>query len=76
MLLNATKCHGYSFYHFWVIKGGGGTTPPLPPPRLGLIHTFAATFTVYIFLRYLCTKKYFVLRFKIFSKIHTTKTST
>ena len=21
MLLNATKCQGYSFYHFWVIKG-------------------------------------------------------
>ena len=27
MLLNATKCQGYSFYRFWVIKGkarGGG----------------------------------------------------
>ena len=21
MLLNAAKCPGYSFYHFWVIKG-------------------------------------------------------
>ena len=21
MLLNATKCQGYTFYHFWVIKG-------------------------------------------------------
>ena len=21
MLLNAAKCQGYSFYHFWVIKG-------------------------------------------------------
>ena len=21
ILLNATKCHGYSFYRFWVIKG-------------------------------------------------------
>ena len=36
MQLNAAKCQGYSFYHFWSIKGkptGGG----LPPPaRLGL----------------------------------------
>ena len=30
MLLNAAKCQGYSFYHFWVIKGkptGRGITP-------------------------------------------------
>ena len=31
MLLNATKCQGYSFYCFWVIKGkltGNGKIPP------------------------------------------------
>ena len=30
LLLNATKCQGYSFYRFWVIKGKqrGKTTPP------------------------------------------------
>ena len=43
MLLNAAKCHGYCFYHFWVIKGkptggkGWGVKLPPPPPRLGLI---------------------------------------
>ena len=33
MLLNAAKCQGYNFYHFWVIKEkptGGKTTIPLP----------------------------------------------
>ena len=33
MLLNAAKCHGYSFYCFWVIKGkptGGTITVPDP----------------------------------------------
>ena len=38
MLLNAAKCHGYSFYHFWVIKGKptgrGGQNYPPPPSRL------------------------------------------
>ena len=38
MLLNAAKCQGYSFYHFWVIKvkptGGLKLSPSLP--RLGL----------------------------------------
>ena len=45
MLLNAPKCQGCIFYHFWVIKGkptgGSKTTPPPPSPspfprRLGL----------------------------------------
>ena len=39
MLLNAEKCQGYSFYHFWVIKGKpirGKTTLPNPLPRLEL----------------------------------------
>ena len=51
MLLNAAECLGYSFYHFWVIKGksktdrgweggevrGGKLTPPHPfHPRSGL----------------------------------------
>ena len=43
ILLNAAKCHGYSLYHFWVIKGkptgeGGGRVNPHPtaPSRLGL----------------------------------------
>ena len=40
MLLNAAKCQGYRFYHFWIIKGkprmgvGGKITPH--PPRIGL----------------------------------------
>ena len=43
MLLNAAKCQGYSFYHFWVVKGKptrGLKLPPLPTPtpRLGLIY--------------------------------------
>ena len=38
MLLNAAKCQGYNFDHFWVIKGkptgvGGGKITP-PPPHL------------------------------------------
>ena len=39
MLLNAPKCQGYSFYHFWVIKGKpiGGDSPQ---PRLGLTVVF------------------------------------
>ena len=46
MLLNATKCQGYSFYRFWVIKekptGWGRVilppphSPTHPLPRLGL----------------------------------------
>ena len=35
MLLNATKCQGYSFYRFWVIKGkptGGCKITPAPHP--------------------------------------------
>ena len=46
MLLNAAKFRGYSFYHFWVIKGnptgrgcGWGRITPTHPPRLGLIRT-------------------------------------
>ena len=37
MLLNAAKCQGYSFYHFWVIKGKP-TEEKIdpPPPGLGL----------------------------------------
>ena len=33
MLLNAAKCHDYSFYRFWVIKGKpiGGVKWPSPP---------------------------------------------
>ena len=41
MLLNAAKYQGYSFYHFWVIKGkhtGGGGGENNTPPRLGLRH--------------------------------------
>ena len=36
--LKATKFQGYSFYHFWVIKGKltGGRVKLPPPPRLGL----------------------------------------
>ena len=41
MLRNATKCHGDSFYLFWVVKGkptwGGGAGKITPdPPKLGL----------------------------------------
>ena len=38
MLLNPAKCQGYSFYHFWGIKGKPtrrGVKLP-PPSRLGL----------------------------------------
>ena len=42
MLLNASKCQGYIFYRFWVIKGKptgrGGKFTPLPP-RIGLTET-------------------------------------
>ena len=39
MLLNAAKCQGCSYYHFWIIKGKptreGVKIPPfLFPPRL------------------------------------------
>ena len=41
ILLNVAKFQGYSFYHFWVIKGkqtGENYARPLPPfSRLGLI---------------------------------------
>ena len=32
-LLNAAKCQGYTFYHFWVIKGKQteGKVTPVPP---------------------------------------------
>ena len=36
-LLNASKCQGDSFYHFWVTAStteGGGQLPPPPPPGL------------------------------------------
>ena len=36
MLLNAAKFQGYSFYHFWVIKGKPTWGKPSPPPRLRL----------------------------------------
>ena len=29
MLLNAAKCQGYRFYHFWVIKGKPKNYPPI-----------------------------------------------
>ena len=32
-LLKAVKCHGYSFYHFWVIKGKP-TMVKLPPTQI------------------------------------------
>ena len=37
MLLNAAKCQGYRFFHFWVIKGKPtkGLTPP--PTQIKLI---------------------------------------
>ena len=39
-LLDAAKCHGYTFYRFRVIKGkptgGENYFPPPPQPRLGL----------------------------------------
>ena len=37
MLLNAAKCQGYSFYHFWVINGkptGGDGGGKITLPRL------------------------------------------
>ena len=36
MLLNPTKCQGYSFYRFWAIKGKpiGGKGVDLPPPQI------------------------------------------
>ena len=44
MLLNAAKCQGYCFYHFWIVKGKptGGKITPYPPSqthilKLGLI---------------------------------------
>ena len=38
MLLNATKCHGYSFYRFWVIKEKPGREGGINPSRHPLIH--------------------------------------
>ena len=32
MLLNAAKCQGYSFYHFWVIKAKPTRVKIIPPP--------------------------------------------
>ena len=32
MLLNAAKCQGYRFYHFWVIKGKPTGVKIIPPP--------------------------------------------
>ena len=42
MLLNPAKCHGYSFYCFWVIKGKptGGEVKLPAPPKLGLKWSF------------------------------------
>ena len=36
MLLNTAKCQGYSFYHFWVIKGKSteGAGLRLPPTQI------------------------------------------
>ena len=45
MLLNATKCQGYSFYGFWVIKGkptgGVAPTPPHPPSKVRIKFKFS-----------------------------------
>ena len=42
MLLNAAKCQGCSFYHFWVIKGkpigGGGGGIKLSPTQIRAKH--------------------------------------
>ena len=40
MLLNATKCQGYSFYRFWVIKGKQQEVKVTP--RLGLSRLFTS----------------------------------
>ena len=62
MLLNATKCQGYSFYCFWdnkvkptgwEVRGGGGITPtPLQT------HTHTQTHTQIIYIRYLIVKNF------------------
>ena len=45
MLLNATRCQGYSFYGFWVIKGkptgGVAPTPPHPPSKVRIKFKFS-----------------------------------
>ena len=56
MLLNSTKCQGYSLYHFWVIKrkptvGGGVKLPPSP-----------TQIRVKTFLWNLFTKKFLLIR--------------
>ena len=50
MLLNAAKFQGYSFYHFWIIKGkatGEGAREGIKltpiPPRLGIINNAKLT---------------------------------
>ena len=43
ILLNAPKCQGYSFYHFWIIKGkptgGGVKLPSTTQIRVNPFHT-------------------------------------
>ena len=51
MLLNAAKCQGYSFYHFWVITGkpikkGCKITPCLAQIRLKLFADDTSLFSV------------------------------
>ena len=40
MLLNATKCQGYSFYYFWVIKAQPTGGVKLAPTHIRLKDTF------------------------------------
>ena len=62
MLLTATKCQGYSFYRFWVIKGkptgeGGQNYPQPPHPptqiRVKLTKTYKDACMQYIYLSFL-----------------------
>ena len=56
MLLNAAKCHGYHFYHFWVIKGEpawGGGGIKLPPIQIRVKITWIASNITFLLLKIL-----------------------
>ena len=51
MLLNVVKCQGYSFYYFWVIKGGRGVKLSFTQIRvkLSVIKPIHAKWIVYLY---------------------------
>ena len=76
MLLNAGKCHGYSFYNFGVIKrkpsglggggGGGRITFPRYTRRLGLnSFVLSSVFTWWTFFGQSFALRYYYLKYSI-----------